>query len=79
VSVTHLDTPTSVPAAAEDERDHWTCCEDRCLALCGLRDPDFEDDPEMEEASCVVCETLVDTHHCPRTNALTCLYPVEDN
>lgn len=63
VSASIRTNPSQRGAAREDELEHWYCC-DPNWSLCGR---DLTDVPvaPFEEASCVVCEDLVDSI-CPR-------------
>lgn len=63
-----LTAPVTVDATTEPDNrlNHWTCCVNADVALCGT---DVTEDvwEDFDEASCVVCDDLVDDAHCPLT------------
>jgi hypothetical protein len=62
--VTTQEATASPLGGTKSEEDHWTCCENEDVGLCGtdVRDLPFT---EFEVASCIVCEDLSRTAHCP--------------
>lgn len=49
----------ALPKASDSDLDHWCCCYDHRVSLCGF---DVSDLPETDfaQASCVVCEDVAD-------------------
>lgn len=49
---------------ADDDDDHWTCCRNDDVSMCGK---DVMDVPlvDFTQASCATCDSLINTDYCP--------------
>ena len=65
MSAVEVSPVPSIQDTAGDDEDHWHCCVNDKLALCGKELDETFKTAQFDEASCIVCEDLVDSDFCP--------------